>query len=223
MTTTSKLNLSLNASHIHYTHHFLRRCQVQVLDTFRYAANKFYSKIFFYCLLWTFNIRILKAYLHYKFTVQRVNKASLFEVTELQEVARTSKGFIMLRLARVLRQQYSAQCFGKIPGFNLWNLSGVFPPFVGHFFKRAREPEVTWSNQNINSSLAHWSLYVFMLNVLKYLFIVSCSADKVMLCPRTYIEAIRSLHCTISPRGTPSNAFSSHVLCCAKAPMKSKI
>ena len=28
--------------------------------------------------------------------------------------------------------------------FNLWKLSrlsGVFPPFVGHFFKRAREPE----------------------------------------------------------------------------------
>ena len=34
----------LNASHIHFTHHFLRRCQVQVLDTFRYAANEFYSK-----------------------------------------------------------------------------------------------------------------------------------------------------------------------------------
>ena len=37
----------LNASHIHYTHHFLRGCQVQVLDTFQYAANEFYSKIFF--------------------------------------------------------------------------------------------------------------------------------------------------------------------------------
>ena len=37
----------LNASHIHYKHHFLRRCQVQVLDTFRYAANEFYSKILF--------------------------------------------------------------------------------------------------------------------------------------------------------------------------------
>ena len=47
VTTTSKLNLSLNASHITYTHHFLRRCQVRVLDTFRYAANEFYSKIFF--------------------------------------------------------------------------------------------------------------------------------------------------------------------------------
>ena len=34
-------------SHIHYTHHFLRRCQVQVLDTFRSSANEFYSKILF--------------------------------------------------------------------------------------------------------------------------------------------------------------------------------
>ena len=74
MTTTSKLNLSLNASHIHYTHHFLRRCQVQVLDTFRYAANEFYSKIFF-----TVYSRLLN--LQYKFTVQRVNEASFFEVT----------------------------------------------------------------------------------------------------------------------------------------------
>ena len=48
----------------------------------------------------------------------------------------------MLRLARVVRQ-YPAQCFGKIPSFNLSKLSrlsGVFPPFLGHFFKR--EPEV---------------------------------------------------------------------------------
>ena len=35
---------------------------------------------YFYCLFKTFNIRILKAYLHYKFTVQRVNEASFFEV-----------------------------------------------------------------------------------------------------------------------------------------------
>ena len=50
--------------------------------------------------------------------MQRVNEASFFEMTELREVARTSKGFIGLRLARVVRQ-YPAQCFGKIPGFNL--------------------------------------------------------------------------------------------------------
>ena len=35
-----------------------------------------YFLLFFY----TFNIRILKAYLQYKFTVQRVNQASFFEV-----------------------------------------------------------------------------------------------------------------------------------------------
>ena len=82
--------------------------------------------------------------MHYKFTVQRVNEASFFEVTELREVARTSVGFIMFRLAQVVRQ-YPAQCFGKIPGFNLSKLSrlsGVFPSSVGHFFKRAREHEV---------------------------------------------------------------------------------
>ena len=47
---------------------------------FRYAANEFYSKIFFtvYSRLLA---RILKAYLQYKFTVQRVNEASFFEVT----------------------------------------------------------------------------------------------------------------------------------------------
>ena len=48
---------------------------------FRYAANEFYSKIFFTVYSRTFNIRILKAYLQYKFTVQRVNEASFFEVT----------------------------------------------------------------------------------------------------------------------------------------------
>ena len=47
VTTTSKLNLSSNASQIDYTHHFLRRCQVQVFDTFRYVVNQFYSEIFF--------------------------------------------------------------------------------------------------------------------------------------------------------------------------------
>ena len=45
------LNLSLNASHIHYKHHFLRRCQVQVLDTPRYAANDFLRKYFLLFIL----------------------------------------------------------------------------------------------------------------------------------------------------------------------------
>ena len=51
--------------------------------------------------------------------------------------------FIMSSLARVV--SHFPQYFGKLPGFNLWKLtrlSGVFPPFFGHFFKRAREREV---------------------------------------------------------------------------------
>ena len=36
---------------------------------------------YFYCLFKAFNMRILKTYLQYKFTVQRVNEALLFEVT----------------------------------------------------------------------------------------------------------------------------------------------
>ena len=45
-------------------------------------------------------------------------------------------GFRMLRLTGAVRQQYHAQCFGTIRGFNLRKISrllGVFPPFVGHF------------------------------------------------------------------------------------------
>ena len=44
------------------------------MDTFRYAANEFYSKIFF-----TVYSRLLN--FQYKFTVQRVNEASFFEAT----------------------------------------------------------------------------------------------------------------------------------------------
>ena len=45
------------------------------------SANEFYSKILF-TVHSRLNIRILKAYLEYKFTpaVQRVNEASFFEV-----------------------------------------------------------------------------------------------------------------------------------------------
>ena len=38
--------------------------------------------------------------------------------------------------------QFPAQYFRKLPGFNLsklTQLSGVFFPFVGHFYKQARE------------------------------------------------------------------------------------
>ena len=68
---------------------------------FRYAANEFYSKIFF-----TIYSRLLTSLFatNFNFTVQRVNEASFFEETHFQEVARPSMGFIMLRLARVVRQ-----------------------------------------------------------------------------------------------------------------------
>ena len=47
----------------------------------------------------------------------------------------------MLRLAQVV-SQFPAQHFRKLPGFNLsklTQLSGVFLPFVDHFYKRALE------------------------------------------------------------------------------------
>ena len=50
------------------------------MDTFRYAANEFYSEIFFtvYSRLLIYNYKSLFAV---QFTVQRVNEASFFEVT----------------------------------------------------------------------------------------------------------------------------------------------
>ena len=88
-------------------------------------------------------MRIWKAYLQFKFSAQRVTEVSFFEVT--LSISRTVvSGFHNLRLARVVNQ-FPAQYFGKLLGFRLWKitrLSGVFLPFVGHFFKRAREREV---------------------------------------------------------------------------------
>ena len=43
----TQAEFKLNASHIHYAHYILRKFQVQFLDTFRYAANEFFSQIFF--------------------------------------------------------------------------------------------------------------------------------------------------------------------------------
>ena len=54
--------------------------------------------------------------------------------------------------------------FSNIPGFNLWKLSrlsGVFLPFVGHFFKRAREPE---------GKLRHVVYEVWLVSYLFFLF-----------------------------------------------------
>ena len=87
-------------------------------------------------------MRILKAYLQYTFSAQRVTEVSLFEVTT--STSRAVVNGFPLRLARVVRK-FTAQYFGELPCFNLWKLtrlSGVFPLFVGHFFKRAQESEV---------------------------------------------------------------------------------
>ena len=51
VTTTSKPNLSLNASHIHYTHHFLLRCQAQVLALFVTQLLNFIRKYFLLFIL----------------------------------------------------------------------------------------------------------------------------------------------------------------------------
>ena len=61
-------------------------------------------------------MRILKAYLRYKFTVQRVTEVSFFEVTT--STSRAVVNGFPLRLARVVRQ-FPAQYFGELPGFNL--------------------------------------------------------------------------------------------------------
>ena len=46
------------------------------MDTFLYGANEFYSKMVF-----TVYSKLVIQELQYKFTVQRVNEASFFEVT----------------------------------------------------------------------------------------------------------------------------------------------
>ena len=56
-----------------------------------------------YFSLFILDIRILKAYLQYKFTVQMVNEASFFEVT-ISRSCEAVNGFLKLRLARVVRQ-----------------------------------------------------------------------------------------------------------------------
>ena len=92
-------------------------------------------------------------------------------------------GFIMLRLARVVRQQYPSQCFVKIPGLNLWKLSwlsGVFPPFVGHFFKRAREPEVKLHHVVYEVRLVSYLFFSFQIWYFRKWIITSIGQSKHM-------------------------------------------
>ena len=73
VTTTSKFNFKKCFSHSLQASLFAKMSG-SGFGHFRYAANEFYSKIFF-----TVYSRLLN--LQYKFTVQRVIEASFFEVT----------------------------------------------------------------------------------------------------------------------------------------------
>ena len=84
-------------------------------------------------------MRILRAVcsMQNKFTAQRVTQVSFFEVITSKKSRGRQWIFIMLCLARVVRQ-FPAQYFGKLPGFNLWKLtrlSGVFFPVCRPFFE----------------------------------------------------------------------------------------
>ena len=80
--------------------------------------------------------------MHYKFTVQRVNKASFFEVTTSRS-CEDVKGFYNVTFGlggkattSCVSVRFLVSTFESFLGF----LS--FPPFVRHFFQQAREPEV---------------------------------------------------------------------------------
>ena len=125
--------------------------------------------------------------MHYKFTVQGSTRHRFLK-WQFQEVARTSKGFIMLRLARVVRQQYPAQCFGKIPDFNLWKFCrlafGSFSPVVGHFFKRAREPEVKLRHVVYEVWLVSYLFFSFQIWYFRKWIITSIGQSKHMIVTR---------------------------------------
>ena len=84
--------------------------------------------------------------MQYKFTVQRVNEASFFEVTTSRSREDIS-GFHNITFGQgskpiINPARYN---FGKIPSFNLESFLGFrefFPRLSAIFFKRAREPEV---------------------------------------------------------------------------------
>ena len=84
--------------------------------------------------------------MQYKFTVQRVKEASFFEVTTSRSCEAVNgfhnvtfgpggKAIISCSVVR----QYS--WFQPLKAFSAL-ISGVFLPFVGHFFKRVRERKV---------------------------------------------------------------------------------
>ena len=88
----------------------------------------------------------------------------------------------MLRLARVV-SQFPAQYFGNLAGFNLWKLtwlSGVFPPFVGHFVKRAREREVKLRHVVYEVWLVSYLFFSFQIWYFRKCIITSIGQSKHM-------------------------------------------
>ena len=89
---------------------------------------------------------------------------------------------LMLCLARVV-SQFPAQYFGNLPGFNLWKLtwlSGVFPPFVGHFVKRAREREVKLRHVVYEVWLVSYLFFSFQIWYFRKWIITSIGQSKHM-------------------------------------------
>ena len=85
-------------------------------------------------------MRILKAYLQYKFTVQRVTEVSFFEVTT--STSRAVVNGFPLRLARVVRQFLLSISVSFLDSTSLLGFREFFPCLSANFFKRARESEV---------------------------------------------------------------------------------
>ena len=79
--------------------------------------------------------------------MQRVNEASFFEVTTSRSCEDVN-GFHNVTFDPGGKAIiYSCSLFGKDSWFQplkAFSAFGSFPPFVGHFFKRAREPEVNY-------------------------------------------------------------------------------
>ena len=101
-----------------------------------------------YCLLFIldFKIRTLKTYLQYKFTVQRVNEASFFEVTTSRSCEDVSVfhnvtfgpgGKAIIYFCSVFSVRFLVSTFESFLGFREF-----FPRLSAIFFKRAREPEI---------------------------------------------------------------------------------
>ena len=114
---------------------------------------------------------------------------------QLQEVARSSVGFIMLRLARLV-SWFPSQYFSRPPGFNLWKLtwfSGVFPPMGGHIIQKWYECSIDdqdhdrydWVFRSVveNEDLYGWDYRLinenhdrYYLNIFIFIFDVSMTS-----------------------------------------------